>query len=91
MGFDASGDFLLTISHSGRGVFSTRTWERIARDPTLAYAENGFALGIGPIAGVSIAVKEKNYTTDELKLTTPDGKVSLEYETGMIAVSGDKI
>jgi hypothetical protein len=49
MGFDASGEYLLTISHSGRGVFSTRTWERVSRDPELVYPEGGFGLGIGPI------------------------------------------
>ena len=32
MGLDESGQYLLTVSHSGRAVFSTRTWERIARD-----------------------------------------------------------
>ena len=40
MGFDASGNYLLTISHAGRGVFSTRTWERVARDPELAYPKD---------------------------------------------------
>jgi hypothetical protein len=32
MRFDPSGEYLLRVSHSGRGVFSTRTWERVARD-----------------------------------------------------------
>ncbi|MEX0726212.1 MAG: hypothetical protein WD065_08085 [Planctomycetaceae bacterium] len=55
-GFDASGAYLLTVSHSGRGVFETTTWERVARDIHLAYPENGRAIGIGPIDGVSIPV-----------------------------------
>src|SRR5689334_17529198 len=52
MGFDPSGEYLLTISHAGRGVFSTRTWERVARDSALAYPADGHGVGIGPIAGV---------------------------------------
>jgi hypothetical protein len=91
MGFDPSGEYLLTISHAGRGVFSTRTWERVARDPAPAYPEDGHGVGIGPIVGVSVAVTEMNYDTEELALTTPDGSVSLEYDSGMITVSGDGV
>jgi hypothetical protein len=29
--FDSTGAYLLTVSHSGRGVFSTDSWERVAR------------------------------------------------------------
>jgi len=86
MGFDPTGEYLLTISHAGRGVFSTRTWERAARDPDLAYPEGGRAVGIGPIAGVSVAVTEINYETEELALTSADGRISVEYESGTITV-----
>jgi hypothetical protein len=41
MGFDATGQFLLTVSHSGRGVFAVGTWERVARDTELAYPDAG--------------------------------------------------
>lgn len=91
MGFDPSGEYLLTISHSGRGVFSTRTWERVARDPALAYPENGHGVGIGPIAGVLVPVTEMNYDTEDLALTSSDGSVSLEYDSGTITVSGDHV
>lgn len=91
MGFDQSGDFLLTVSHSGRGVFSTRTWERVARDPTLAYPQAGIAIGIGPIAATPIAVTEKNYDTDKLKITSPDGRLTLDYDGGVSTVSGEGI
>ncbi len=90
MGFDSTGEYLLTISHAGRGVFSTRTWERVARDPALAYPENGRGVGIGPIAGVSVAVTEINYDTEELALISPDGSFSLEYDSGTITVTGDR-
>lgn len=30
VGFDLSGGFLLVITHSGRGVFSAQTRERVA-------------------------------------------------------------
>ena len=32
VGFDQSSDFLLVVSHSGRGLFDTRSGERIARE-----------------------------------------------------------
>ena len=51
VGFDATGKYLLTVSHSGRGVFSTESWERVARDYELVYPEEGIALGIGPAPG----------------------------------------
>ena len=89
MGFDPSGQYLLTISHSGRGLFSTRTWERLARDPALAYPKDGCGVGIGPIAGVAVKVTEMNYSTEQLTLTSADGKLSLEYDSGTIAISGD--
>ena len=44
-------------------------------------------MGIGPIVGLAIAVKEKNYDTDELTLTSPDGSVTLEYDSGTITVT----
>ena len=89
MGFDPTGEYLLTVSHSGRGVYSTHTWERVARDPAWAYPENGHATGIGPIEGISIVVMEKDYSTDKLSLS--NGKVSLVYDDGAISVSGEDV
>lgn len=86
MGFDPSGEYLLTISHAGRGVYSTLTWERVARDPTLAYPKNGAGTGIGPIAGISVAVIEKDHDTEKLELVSPDGKISLSYDSGTITI-----
>jgi hypothetical protein len=91
MGFDPSGEYLLTVSHSGRGVFSTRTWQRVARDKALAYPEGGRAIGIGPIAGIPVPVTEMDYDTEHLSLTSPDGSVSLKYDSGTIIVSGPGI
>jgi hypothetical protein len=87
MGFDPSGEYLLTISHSGRGVFSTRTWERVSRDPALAYPEDGYGIGIGPIAGVSVAVREIDWETENLTLSSADGSVCLVYDSGTITVT----
>jgi hypothetical protein len=86
-GFDPTGAYLLVVSHSGRGVFATTSWERVARDSNQAYPENGQAIGIGPIAGVSVQVKEKNYESGALRLSSPDGKLSLEYEDGTFTVT----
>lgn len=51
VGFDPTSDYLLVITHSGRGVFYTRTWERVARKIHLAYPTGGLGIGIGPIDG----------------------------------------
>ena len=86
VGFSASGEHLLTVSHSGRGVFSTRTWERIARDGALAYPSNGVALGIGPIAGEPIPVVE--LTSERgVGVSSPNGQVLLLCESDGIEVS----
>jgi hypothetical protein len=86
-GFDPSGVYLLTISHSGRGVFSTRTWERVARDPQRAYPEEGKAVGIGPIEGVAIEVEELDYQTELLRLASRDGRLSIQYSEGTMTIS----
>ena len=49
-GFDPSGAYLLTITHSGRGVFATQTWSRVARNTELAYQN---------VALVSVSAKLK--------------------------------
>jgi hypothetical protein len=85
-GFDPSGDYLLAVSHAGRGVFSTTTWERIARDSALAYPSDGHALGIGPIDGLSIPVTEINYDTGALRFSSPDGTCTFAYESGTLYV-----
>jgi len=86
-GFDESGKYLLTISHSGRGVFAVGTWERLARDSEPAYPSGGRVAGIGPINGQLIQVVEKNFQTDELRLTAPDGAFSLIYQSGVVEIS----
>jgi hypothetical protein len=85
-GLDPSGQYLLTVSHSGRGVWSTSTWERIARDSALAYPVAGRATGIGPIEGVSIPVNELDHVSGTLAFTSEDGSTSFLYESGMIEV-----
>src|SRR5882672_9129021 len=86
-GFDSAGEYLLAVSYSGRGVFSTATWERVARDAALAYPEAGIAVGIGPLDGVSVPVTEIDYDTGHLRFTSPDGRLSLEYESGTLTIT----
>lgn len=86
-GFDASGDYLLAISHAGRGVFCTKTWKRIARSYELAYPKDGIALGIGPIEGQRIPLTELDFATGRLELASPDGRTELAYGEGTLAVS----
>ena len=87
MGFDAAGRYLLTVSHSGRGVFSTDTWERMARDATIAYPANGRAVGIGPIEGQAVGVVERDAGQDRMELRSPDGRFHLIGESDGIAVA----
>jgi hypothetical protein len=86
-GFDPTGAYLLTVSHSGRGVFSTVSWERVARDPSPAHPEAGRATGIGPLDGVSVPVKEIDYATGRLRFSSPDGKFSFKYEDGTLTIT----
>lgn len=87
MGFDPSGGYLLVVSHSGRGVFSTKTWERVARDRNPAFPGDDFDIGIGPIAGRSVEMTEIDYHTGELRVIAPDGVMKAEYDCGTITVS----
>ena len=87
-GFDPTGAYLLAVSHSGRGVFETTSWVRVARDSNLAYPKNGYAIGIGPIDGVTILVSEIDYNTGQLQFSSPDGKWSFEYDEGTLTING---
>jgi hypothetical protein len=86
-GFDSSGAYLLTVSHSGRGVFSTESWERVARDSVLAYPQAGLATGIGPLDGVAVPVNEIDYMTGQLRFSSPDGRWSFVYEEGTLFIT----
>src|SRR4051812_46384678 len=85
-GFNLTGEYLLTITHSGRGVFSTTKWERVARDNDLAYPKHGVGVGIGPIAGERIPVTEMDYATGKMRLTSADGRIVLDCESSGIMV-----
>jgi hypothetical protein len=86
VGFDQTGSYLLTVSHSGRGVFSTTTWERVARDYALAYPEAGTAVGIGPIAGKTIPVATLD-SEDGITITSPDHGYILRCESDGIEIT----
>jgi len=87
MGFDPSGDFLLTVTHSGRGVFAVGNWERVARDATLVYPNGGRAIGIGPIAGQEIEVQERNEFQDLITLYSPDRRLLVTGESDGITIN----
>jgi hypothetical protein len=86
-GFDDSGEYLLTVSHAGRGLYSVGTWERVARDSELTYPDDGHAVGIGPIQGKLVKVVE-NYE-EILELSSPNGVFHLVYDSGTITVSDE--
>lgn len=85
-GFDTTGAYLLTVSHSGRGVFSTATWQRVARDYTVVYPNTGTIIGIGPINGEIIRVTEMDFETEAMRLASSDGRIVLKCESSGIAV-----
>jgi hypothetical protein len=85
-GFDASGAYLLIVTHSGRGVFSTETWERVARDYEVIYPDDGKCPGIGPIDREIISVSEMDFEKGVMRLKSPDRRISLECESGAINV-----
>ena len=85
VGVDPSGRYLLTVSHSGRGVFDTSTWERIARDVELAYPVDGRVEGIGPLAGQAIPVKEIDYDTG-MMTDAVVGPFAISYGEGDVIV-----
>jgi len=89
-GFDSTGSYLLVVSHSGRGVFSTSSWEQVARDPSVIYPDKGVAIGIGPLAGAPISVTEIDHSTGQLHFLNPDGKLQLEYDSGTLTISDAK-
>lgn len=86
VGFDPTVENLLVITHSGRGVFSTRTWERVARDIELAYPTGGVGVGIGPLDGQSIRVTEMDYDSGQMRVVSPGGRIVLDCESSGIAV-----
>ena len=89
-GFDSVGRYLLTVSHSGRGVFDTETWQRIARDPFPTYPEKGEILGIGPLTGMRIPIFEMNYDTETLAFASPDGSILVSYSEGTMTIEPHK-
>lgn len=87
VGFDPTGEYLLVITHNGRGVFSTRDWVRVARNTEPAYPSRGAGVGIGPIADQVVPVTEMNYETGEMQVVSPDGRFVLDCESSGIAVT----
>ena len=86
IGFDPTGRYVLVVSHSGRGVFDSQTWTRVARDLSLAYPEDGAVVGIGPLAGQRLKVSEINYDDGTLHIISPRGDYAMSYSEGMIEV-----
>ena len=74
MGFDQKGEYLVVVSHSGRGVYKVADWSRVARDPKLSYPENGVVIGLGPLSGECIRVSERSENAEEITVLSPCGK-----------------
>ena len=91
VGFDKTGKYILAVSHSGRGIYELSTWQRVARDASLAYPVNRTAIGIGPIDGQVISVEQRDETRDTFRLATPDNCHSLLVESDGITVMGNTL
>lgn len=76
-GFDSTGKYLLTVSHSGRGLFRVTDWEKVARDLEIIYPENDQIKGIGPISGELVRIVQKDYETETFRLVAPDSSFTL--------------
>jgi hypothetical protein len=87
MGFDSTGRYVLAISHNGRGVFDSTTWKRVARDDAKAYPVRGVGIGIGPIDGEHVPVKEIDYQSGVVNLRSPTLEFELCYKWGTITVN----
>ena len=87
IGLDPSGSYALVVSHSGRGVFDTHSWQRVARDPEPAYPDDGEADGIGPLAGQRLKVSEINHDDGTLYVLDPNGDFVMSYAEGTIDVT----
>ncbi|MGC4006886.1 MAG: hypothetical protein QM811_28685 [Pirellulales bacterium] len=85
IGFDSSGRYAIVVSHSGRGVYDTQTWLRVARDNQLAYPDDGIAEGIGPLSGQQIKVIEEYYG-GTLIAVSPNKEFEMHYLEGTIEV-----
>ena len=86
IGFDSTNRYALVISHDGRGVFDMTNWERVARDYAAAYPNDGFAMGLGPIAGQLIHVEENDFSGEPFIVLTPDRRLKLTYQTGIVEI-----
>ncbi len=77
-GFDRRSEQVLVVSANGRGVFDGQTGERLARvrgeieDPWYR-PEEGFAIGIGPLAGRRVAIDGIDQRRVSLPRETEDG------------------
>lgn len=87
LGFDTSSRFLLVISHAGRGVYATGTWERVARDATVIYPNGDRVRGIGPIAGQDIAVVARDDAHERIELRSPDGQFFVIGEADGVTIT----
>jgi hypothetical protein len=85
VGFDPTERYLLVVTHSGRGVFDTHSWKRVARDHGLAYPDQGRAVGIGPIDDLVIPVVELDLDHPN-RVTSPSGRIVVICESSGIEV-----
>ena len=88
IGFDELCKYMITVSHSGRGVYEVEGWNKVARDLTVVYPMNGEIRGIGPLENIIIKVQGKDCDADKLSGKSPDGKYIFEYDDGILAIRG---
>jgi len=93
VGFGSDDTWLLVTSHQGRGVFNSRTGERVARDAGIGDWEDPFTLsaqGIGPLEAQTVRMSglyggglprltADHWSVEPVFYDWPSGSVILEH------------
>lgn len=86
VGFSVDGQYLLAISHSGRGVFSTSQWTRLWRDTELCYPADGLGIGGGPMQGQTVRVVEISSDQEPVEVSSPCNQCLLHCASDGITI-----
>ncbi|XVJ60295.1 MAG: hypothetical protein HEQ23_13220 [Tepidisphaera sp.] len=88
IGFDASEEHMLVVSHAGRGMFTTRDWVRVARDYEVVYPDGDVSMGIGPLDGQKVAVQP---VENDTRVTSPSARIVLFYDSGTVEIEHQEV
>lgn len=88
MGIDQSSRYLITVSHSGRGIFELCNGKKLHRDSNITYPVNNKIEGIGLCENKIFEVVEKDYKSDKpIVVVSTDKNFKAEYHEGCIEIT----